>query len=76
MEKTYWHERCETILTSNPKESQAKFAASVLAMIDCNSLLYPTPAQKIVIDRIYGHLERKQLSDTERDALEFMGGVK
>lgn len=70
---TYWQDRCKTMLERNPSKSQEKFIRSVLAMVERQPILYPSAMQKIILERIFGHLDRKQLSSVERDALEFLG---
>jgi len=53
-------------------QSQSKYAASVLRQTESNPAV-PTDAQLQLIDVMFNSIRRRQLTDVERDALEFLG---
>lgn len=55
------------------RESQRKFVVSVQNLIQTNPLIYPTVSQAEIVDRLYRHLSKRQLSDVERQVREDMG---
>ena len=55
------------------RESQRRFLKSVKNQIEHNPRLYPTVSQTVILDRLGKHLRKTALSDTERDALEYVG---
>lgn len=62
----YIEEHCE-------RPSQAKFASDVRRQIEFDDLLYPTTSQRVILMRIFKHLEGINRSQVEREAREFLG---
>lgn len=70
---TIWTDRCQKIIETSDKPSQRAYAQSVLTQIRRCPLLYPTVAQETRLRQMLKHCDKLELSDVEKDALEFLG---
>jgi hypothetical protein len=61
-----YSERIQWILSNDIRDSQRRYCESVLRLISVSPLLYPSAAQRSIIDRLYRHekrIEKEQFAE-------------
>ncbi len=57
----------------NPTPGRADFVRSVQKRIEEKPDVFPTERQEVILSALYRSLERKHLTDVEKEAREFLG---